>query len=277
MDRFKILIDRYWIYFIIGLIGGLLALFICSVLQNLLSVIDTIKILISFIALITTFGGAYLGANIAGRNASELAKKENIIREIRDTYKYTSTVLDELNRKKIIENIDSLLIRDIDRLNDIVEVNRYKIKFDETLSSYKKFLDLIQIDDILTLLSFELDNLKIHFESLSEEINECQDMLKQEIFYFVSVKKKVENFEIQGEDSAFKLKIYTDKVFAYDIDDNIYEIPKNELVKDKTNRKLEILNKKIDDVYVFWNEFSFKNKKEIRNYLVRYYKDIEEI
>ena len=275
-DEMFSFLKKYWIYFIIGLIGGLLALFICLVLQNLVNIIDALKILISFMALFTTFGGAYMGANMAGRNASKLAKKESIISDLRETYGYTSIVLDELN-KELITNIDSLCLRETFELNDILDVNRYKIHFDETLSTYEKFLDKINIDNISTILSYELDNLKMHFETLSEEINECQDMLKTEVEYFVSVKKKINKFKIQGEESAFKLRVNTDKVYVYGIDDNCYEIPKSELVKDKTNEKLKIVNKKIDDVYNIWQEFSFKNKKEVRDYLFRYYKDIEEI
>ncbi|RIN27186.1 hypothetical protein BU068_13450, partial [Staphylococcus succinus] len=136
-------------------------------------------IAVSFIGIFATFGGAYLGAKIAGDNARKLYEYQ---KNQEDNEKISKVellanikIIEVLNHSKILENVVEILYV---AKNDKREFNEIKangvINFDEVIDGYAKpIIELLEDREIYNGTS-EL------YKSLIKMFNECNRM-KQHI------------------------------------------------------------------------------------------------
>lgn len=121
-----------------GSIGGVLVLTCFLKFQDLLNGDELLKIIVSIMALFTTFGGSYLGAKISGENAIKLSKKENMINNLRGNLKTTSNLLDDFKKQGLRKELENLLNNY--KFEHSVELNEYKINFDKFKKNIKVLL-----------------------------------------------------------------------------------------------------------------------------------------
>lgn len=177
-------LDGKTVITIIGVISLMVFTFIFTVgyiLGNLdpENKLEGYTIAVSFIGIFATFGGAYLGAKIAGDNARKLYEYQ---KNQEDNEKISKVellanikIIEVLNHSKILENVVEILYV---AKNDKREFNEIKangvINFDEVIDGYAKpIIELLEDREIYNGTS-EL------YKSLIKMFNECNRM-KQHI------------------------------------------------------------------------------------------------
>lgn len=111
--------------------------------QGLLEGSELLKIIISIIALFTTFGGAYFGAKISGETSLKLAKKQLIMEDLKEHSR---------NDRKVLNDINETVISDL-----IQNVNNYDIPI--TIAGF--FLKRENIKNLNRSLNYILSNYEL--------------------------------------------------------------------------------------------------------------------
>lgn len=163
-------IKKYWINILTGSIGGVLVLTCFLNFQNLLEGKELLKIIISILALFTTFGGAYLGAKISGENALHNIKRQNYIDKVDKLKAIQSELLFNMNYLwDFLSNVYAPLgfnlkkvkieLKSIDRdtkyfylhiYNKLVKNDLTKVEIDESF-----YLNLLLLKDVINANSRE--------------------------------------------------------------------------------------------------------------------------
>lgn len=228
---------------------------------------------ISFVGVFATFGGAYLGAKISGENANNLSKKENMINDLRSTLHNNNRILDEFNYKELPINLDLLL--NTRSFNNVLDVNNCHIKIMELKSEYDYFVKTNNFENVFPLISYQFDILTNKLDDFKRYSFDSIEKINKQL-HKILVQRGYKSFTIYGYGSG--LSIYKDE----GTNDIIVEIKyKNNLEKVKVdiievnkaynNKDIENINHSLKKARECWNNFQFKTKKDIRNYIAEYY------
>ncbi|WP_239762229.1 hypothetical protein [Mammaliicoccus sp. I-M35] len=271
--------DKVQLFFIIvlGVIGFIL--FFGFVLSNIDpdNKLEAYTLAISFVGIFATFGGAYLGAKVSGENASKLAKKESMINDLRNTLQYNNKILDEFNREGLSFELEIYLS---DRnFNNVLEFNSYHIKFMELKSNYDFFVKKNNFENLFPLLSYEFSELKEMLNVLEDNLFKCISNINIKVQELVD-QQGYNNFSIYGYGSG--LSMYRDEkegiVIVEISHNNEIEKVKIDLIEiDKAinNTDIENVYLALKNARVYWDNFKFKSKTDIRNFIAEYYGDYE--
>ncbi|KAB2285225.1 MULTISPECIES: hypothetical protein [Staphylococcus] len=231
------------------------------------------SIAISFIGVFATFGGAYLGAKISGENANNLSKKENMINDLRSTLHNNNRILDEFNYKGL--PIDLELLLNTRSFSNVLDINNCHIKIMKLKSEYDYFVKTNNFENVFPLISYQFDILTHKLDDFQRYSFNIIDKINKQL-HKILVQRGYKSFAVYGYDSG--LSIYKDE----GTNDIIVEIKyKNNLEKVKVdirevnkaynNKDIENINHSLIKARECWNNFQFKTKKDIRNYIAEYY------
>lgn len=231
------------------------------------------SIAISFVGVFATFGGAFLGAKISGENANNLAKKENMINDLRSTLHYNNRILDEFNNKGL--PIKCELNLNTRNFHDVLDINICHMRVMELKSEYDSFVKTNNFENLFPLLSYQFDVLTtklIDFQDCSfESINKINKQLHN-----ILSQKGYENFEICGFNSG--ISMHKDGEKNNIIVDIIYKnnqekvkVDIREVNKALNKKDIENINYSLIKARECWNNFQFKCKKDIRDFIAEYY------
>ncbi|WP_182579992.1 hypothetical protein [Staphylococcus gallinarum] len=230
-------------------------------------------IAISFIGIFATFGGAYFGAKISGENASKLSKKENMINDLRNTLQYNNKILDEFNREGLSFELE-IYLSDRD-FNNVLELNRYHIKFMELKSNYDFFVKTNNFDNLFPLLSYEFTELKEMLNVLGDNLFKCIHNINIKAQTLVN-QQGYDNFNIYGYGSG--LSMFRDEKegvviveISYNNEVEKVKIDLMELNKAINYTDIENINLALKNARVYWDKFKFKSKTDIRDFIAEYY------
>lgn len=142
-----------WTYFLVGAIGGVIAVASILLLQHATTNwVESLKIIISILALFCTVLGAYYGAKISGDNALELQK-----REMKQNYFIKNyTMLISLDKKNL-NNVKN----DLKKYNDKLLKNEEQpygtfSKLYESLNEIEKIKNDVEFTDSYTKAKFDM-------------------------------------------------------------------------------------------------------------------------
>lgn len=287
-------IKKYWIYILTGSIGGVLVLICFLKFQGLLEGSELLKIIISTIALFTTFGGAYFGAKISGENSLKLAKKQLIMEDLKEHSKNDRKVLNDIN-----EPVTSELIQN---------VNNYDIPL--TIAGFfLKRRNIIKLNKLLTnvLSNYELSQsvyypLEIYratvnkyeklYEKIYEEITEKYDEmincdlknLYGENKYFKKIYLNLKIFELEkiilendGKMHNYAVTVLTNKEEMIEllIDNEVYEYFQNfEEYNFEKAKKINFLFTKNAEYDIKFNKLNPIELNALNKYIFIYKDDI---
>ncbi|MEN2033261.1 hypothetical protein [Staphylococcus hominis] len=267
-------IKKYWIYILTGSIGGVLVLICFLKFQGLLEGSELLKIIISTIALFTTFGGAYFGAKISGENSLKLAKKQLIMEDLKEHSKNDRKVLNDINEpvtSELIQNVNNYDIpltiagfflkrRNIIKLNNLLN---------DILSSYELSQSVYYPLEIYRTTVNKYEKL---YEKIYEEITEKYDEmincdlknLYGENKYLKKIYQNLKIFELEkiilendGKMFNYSVTVLTnkEKMIELLIDNEVYEYFQN-LEEDNFEK-----TKKIDRLFTENAEYDTKFNK----------------
>lgn len=236
-------------------------------------------IAISFIGIFATFSGAYLGAKISGENASKLAKKENMINDLRNTLQHNNRILDEFNNHWLNFELETRLSER--NFNNALDIKAYYTSFFKLESKYDNFLKRNDFGNIFPLLSYEFDELKEMLDILGNNLRKCikntdvklEELVREQGYYNFTICEGYEGSGLkmyQGEKEGtviVEIK-YNNEIEKVKID--LIEVNKAINYTDMENVNLALKN-----AMVYWDEFKFKSKKDIRDFIAEYYGDYE--
>lgn len=185
LDNNKQKISLYPLYILLAIILLVISsYFAISELSDFKNAKDTLTIIISIIALFTTFGGAYLGAKISGDNARKLDRIKRL-REINDTKNKVKVMLkmnlDNVNHlhnficRYYSINREEFLLTLLEKRNDLFN-NNYSPKKEKS-GKFKTF-DFVEkfMKKFVTKLDWHRDIFK-EINSLDNLINELNNYL----------------------------------------------------------------------------------------------------
>ncbi|MDY3696926.1 hypothetical protein [Staphylococcus hyicus] len=163
-----------WAYFLVGAIGGVIAVVLILLLQHAMNWVESLKIIISILALFCTFLGAYLGAMISGDNALKLQK-----REIKQNYL--------IKNYKMLISLDEKGLKDVK--NNLKKYNDKLLKNEEqpygTFSELYKCMN--EIEKIKNDVEFTDSYTKAKFDMASDYITDIKG--KNEIIKLIEIEK----------------------------------------------------------------------------------------
>lgn len=156
-----------WAHFLVGAIGGVIAVTLILLFQYFFNWIEGLKITISILALFCTFLGAFLGAKITGDNARELFAKDIKLRDIENHLSSNLNVLEKINdcKKKLVEINDTL-----DKENFY-----YPCKFalyKENIEDVSKVFEEIHnkhINDVSLIINMDVESLYKCFQEINNK------------------------------------------------------------------------------------------------------------
>ncbi|MHD0398306.1 hypothetical protein ACY2DA_10720 [Staphylococcus simulans] len=270
-------LKKYWYLLVLSiLIIIIVVFFLAKVLLKLFNIEFRygLTISISFVSIFATFGGAYLGAKISGENASKLAKKESMINDLRKTLEFNNKVLDEFNKGSMsIRNRFDYYLSDIS-INNILEFNNYYIKFMEAKSDFDYFLNNNDLESVFPLLHYEFDELEIYLGEQEKMLGRKISKIGERLTCLIEQQNN-EEFTLYGYKSGISICQKNRNVASVEIQVK-NEIKKVEVDLIKVNNILDkeeinSINSKIQETSGCWKKFQFKSKKDIRDFIAKYY------
>lgn len=203
---------KYIWYILLGAIGGIgiMILFYILSFPNEKS-LEVIKVCISFIAIFATFGGAYLGAKISGEKASNIARNQMIMEDLK---------MYSINNRKFLNDFDETINKDLinevhnkSEILDVLEFQAYKVK---VRNLYKQVVDceLKYNGELSHSVFYPFELYKIKLSILNNYVKEIKNkmVVKYRKIIHKEINKKI-NQAIDDEKVILKNFDSIDKAF----------------------------------------------------------------
>ena len=267
-------IKKYWIYILTGSIGGVLVLICFLKFQSLLEGSELLKIIISTIALFTTFGGAYFGAKISGENSLELAKKQLIMEDLKEHSKNDRKVLNDIN-----ETVTSDLIQNVNNYDIPITIAGFFLKRRNIKKLNKSLTNILSNYELSQSVYYPLEIYRATvnkyeklYEKICEEITEkYEEMINcdlkdlygenkylKKIYYNLNI-VELKKFILGNDEkmSNYSVTVLTNKEEMIKLlkDNEVYEYFQNH---EKNNHEKNI---KIDHLFAENAEYAIKSNK----------------
>ncbi|MEW4603630.1 hypothetical protein [Staphylococcus hominis] len=260
---------KYWSLLIIG--SATIIFCLATIMQNLfnMELKDSLSIVIAFIGIFATFGGAYLGAKISGDNAVNLAKKQSVIEDIKRFSINNREFLEVIINDKVIYTIKELdNFKSVKKMEDILKLKKNTDKLERHLSK-----EISRFDNSLSyIVSYPFEVLLNKVCNFNEVVTNLYEKKKEE--YSVLIKNKI--YELENDAKKDEIKNINEESYTTLLNEKVvsctYLIVKNKNDLRKQLDKLNDLDKhvklknEIDD-YIKKNEEQYRhqiaNKKHI--------------
>ncbi|PTF57046.1 hypothetical protein [Staphylococcus chromogenes] len=211
-----------WAYFLVGAIGGVIAVTLILLLQYFLNWIEGLKITISILALFCTFLGAYLGAKISGDNARtlEIEKQNRTIDEkvlsvktLIKMHLYLVMNIHEFICQYYFINREEFLTKTIDKRNELFQIDYTPIKAENGELQTIEFINKYMATVTCTLM-WKRD--------LYKDIDDVNNLIKELTIELIHFKESDINTIYQLKQALESIKGY----IVYDEKQNGYSMPK---------------------------------------------------
>lgn len=240
---------------------------------------DTLTIIISIIALFTTFGGAYIGAKVSGEDAIKLAKKERLIGDMMTNNQANKKFLRKIRSTYLINSLDNSLINKI--IKNSYDLNNYRRAIVTLNQKCKYIISITDLDSLSNIIAFEYDNIFKSIDQLSTFIGMHYANLVENVTNQIK-DLGYDNFEILSYESQMEFRILKNfNKYIYIKIRDLNDYNKQEWIRLKLEEFNDLLNKKtideinefINDVKKEWLNVSFKESNQLREYIVEYLKN----
>lgn len=218
-----------WTYFLVGAIGGVIAVASILLLQHATTNwVESLKIIISILALFCTVLGAYFGAKISGDNARNLEiDRQN--REKNETILRVKSLLEmNLDNLHILHNIicDFYLIKSNEILLDLIE-NRKELYNDNYSPKKKQTGELKTIEYIEKHLNnmIKSHDCKRNIYNVIDDINDLIKEITKDLLY-LEEKELLIIFLLKQTLEILK------SLIDYNSEENVYTLPNIEEQRD---------------------------------------------
>ncbi|MDT0655114.1 MULTISPECIES: hypothetical protein [Staphylococcus] len=210
---------------------------------------NTLPIMISIISLFTTFGGAYLGAEISGHNARELFEKDIKLRDIENHLSANIKVLEKINEstqklfqlKEIVNKDNYYHPYNLRKCADII--NKVNSNYDEikdkhlynaSLIIYIDFEELHKRVKTLNIVNEFNNSIKTE-ELIREELNKEEKLNTSILWNFVNIDESSDTIPVELVSPNNDIYIKNLKI------ENIYKGSKDkfECIRDNINIGIE--------------------------------------
>lgn len=296
----KNLFIKYWSLLIVG--SATIIFCLAAIMQNIfnMELKDSLSLIIAFIGIFTTFGGAYLGAKISGDNAINLAKRQTIMEDLKVHSKGNRKILQEMN-----ENLTDILeeVNSYEGINSIEEFFKQKEKIEKLNSQLLLILLKKNVSHSiyypLEIYRISVNNCAIIYNEIHEHINNMYIRIIDD-----DINKQMKN-KIKGRDyknsynhdlSSVNAEDFKKKGIKYSIykltnkdeveeyiakDPKLYEFYKNEKKLNKKgytgprsikiDRKFEEYGKYEKDICII----NHPNMEEMKNYILQQKRELK--
>lgn len=235
--------------------------------------LEAYTLAISFVGIFATFGGAYLGAKISGENASQIAKKERIISSVMNNLEFNKGILNDFDF--IIAN-DLKEIIEMNNLKDIDSLIVFYIKLTRLNNNLESIIKSGKQKGVFSLIMFDYENLKMYLDSLLKIVKNEYDKAFSLVGKSIGLKEVdtlVEfsdqnyiRFEEQGNG-----RFVITKISGREKNESVDMEKLNSMYK-RSDINTEIIFKNIHKVRNTWEEFTFKDVRDINSFINYYYK-----
>lgn len=184
---------KYWSLLIVG--SATIIFCLAAIMQNIfnMELKDSLSLIIAFIGIFTTFGGAYLGAKISGENAVNLSKNQMIIEDLKQYQINNKNFIEDIEKSDVF-NKNVQLIKEIRSIENLFDVFKCKNALNE-LSEYLQKLDRNYKGNLSNIVYYPY---YIYLSSLTELLNNLitfvENTKKREREKLVEKIKIIENF-----------------------------------------------------------------------------------
>ncbi|MGX0340808.1 hypothetical protein [Staphylococcus hominis] len=209
---------KYWSLLIIG--SATIIFCLATIMQNIFNIElkDSLSIVIAFISIFATFGGAYLGAKMSGDNALKIANRdinsslfkiqlyiertENIYSNIKRQFDYGKDKNDIFNFQSFLEKADKDnnqynegLYKNLTTLVDNINLILEDKNFFYIANEVKTMVNLLELDDIKENLSDFIKDIDFYYQG--GKIDPFRSNINNQIFNLKFEKLKKINKELE--------------------------------------------------------------------------------
>lgn len=250
---------KYWSLLIIG--SATIIFCLATIMQNIfnMELKDSFSIVIAFIGIFATFGGAYVGAKISGDNAIKISKNQMIMEDLKNK---------QTENKKSIEKFEKVanFTNNVEKIENISQVIEYNIAIDLLRRELTRLI-LTDKDKLSSIVYYpyyiysnhlqELEKLLDNYYTKSEE--NYEKIIKKEI------KCKEKSLLESNNDFYIEDIKYDDfsSIFSNQNYQNINEVECNyKIFESKRELKKNHINYNKKHVINYNNEYVIEESKE---------------
>lgn len=270
---YKSIFKKYKWHVLAGMVGATIIL----VIFYLIGIFDSsnlegIKISLTFLAMFATFGGAYIGAEISGKNASEIAKKERIISSIMNNLSFNYHILSDFNSEIRTELEEILKTRKLEDIDSLIVFYWQLTRLNDNL---KSIIERGKQKEVFSLILFDYENLKQNIDSLLKsarnEYSKTFDLVGKSIDiedgYKIIEYDKQNYIRFEESDGRFVCVQGSSSEKEKHVD-----MKRLNLMYKKSDINTNNIFENIEYVIESLNGFTFNNRQDIDSFIVDYYK-----